>query len=55
MYESVLRYLVKCEVCGTTYMPKNGEVCKCPEATDEPVVKDWEDPKIVPQGDCYEQ
>jgi uncharacterized OB-fold protein len=31
MRESVLNQIVKCPKCGTSYMPRAGETCNCPE------------------------
>ena len=42
MKESVLSLVMKCHVCGDSYIPEIGEICSCPE---EPVVSDWEDVK----------
>ena len=36
--ESVLRLIERCDECGVSYMPRNGEVCKC----EEPKVEDWD-------------
>ena len=44
MRESVLRYIQKCHICGTSYMEAAGETCRCPTPfpDEEPTVKDWE-------------
>lgn len=34
MKQSVLSLIKKCQVCGTTYLPENGEICKCPDEDD---------------------
>jgi hypothetical protein len=30
MAKSVLAYIQQCPKCKTTFLPHNGEVCKCP-------------------------
>ena len=47
--EDILRYVIKCPHCRTTYMPVNGEICKCerPNPEEEPRVSDWEDSSIT--------
>lgn len=44
MIEHLVKKVVTCPVCHTTYLPDEG-VCQCP---DEPVVQDWEDHPFQP-------
>lgn len=47
--EDILRKVFKCPICKVTYMPENGEICKCdrPEPDEEPRIVEWEDSSIT--------
>lgn len=34
-YRDITRAIVKCQVCGVTYYPDNGDVCECPDVDSE--------------------
>jgi hypothetical protein len=40
----VIAYVRTCPVCHTAYIPEIGEICKCPDQDDEPILHRWEEP-----------
>lgn len=50
MRENVLNKIIVCKFCKTSYMPENGEICKC----EEPADLEW-DKEQQPQGKSDER
>ena len=35
-YRNLVRHIIKCAICGVSYIPDNGEICACIESEYEP-------------------